>query len=80
MRKLKNGYQEIKIKKIVIPDAFSATLPRPDKFKEKYKYYRETGKFSERIILNQNKVLIDGYSTYLLVKMFGVEKIVVKVR
>lgn len=80
MRKLKEGYQEIKIKKIVIPDAFQKTFPRPEKFKGKYQYYCENKKFSERIILNKNKVLMDGYTTYLIAKMFDLDKILVKVK
>ncbi len=56
------------------------TLPKPNKFRWKYAFYRDLHKFESEIILDNHYYLTDGYTTYLLAKMFGHKKIEVKIQ
>lgn len=69
----------IKLSKIKIPKQMLKTPPHPYKIQQKYSYYRYTHKFVDEIILDKHYELLDGYTTYLLAKMFGYKKIKVKV-
>ena len=54
---------EIKIKK-----EFQRKQPGLEKMIEKDQYYIENQRFKEIIVLDENRVLQDGYTTYLLAK------------
>ena len=69
----------IQLSKIKISNQMKNTIPRPYKMNRKYSYYRNTHKFATEIILDKHYVLLDGYTTYLLAKMFGYKKIKVKI-
>lgn len=69
----------IRLSKIKIKPEMSMTSPRPNKFKWKYSFYRDLHKFESEIILNKHYYLIDGYTTYLLAKMFDYKKIKVTI-
>ena len=56
------GYENIN--KILIQKDFKC--PRKDKIIKKAKFYSETGKYQEMIIINQDKILLDGFSTYMI--------------
>lgn len=71
--------ETIKLSKIKITPEMASTSPRPNKFKWKYSFYRNTHKFESEIVLDKQYNLIDGYTTYLLAKMFGYKKIKVKI-
>lgn len=44
----------------------------------KRNYYLKHGYFRDDIIINDKNEIIDGYSTYVLAKNFGIKKIAVK--
>lgn len=69
----------IKLSKIKISKQMKNTTPRPQKMQQKYSYYIYTHKFAAEIILDKHYTLLDGYTTYLLAKMFGYKKIKVKI-
>lgn len=69
----------IRLSRIKITNEFSKVMPVPNKLKEKYIYYRKYHRFTSPIILDRRKVLIDGYCTYLIAKMFGMKKMDVMV-
>lgn len=58
---------EIKIKK-----EFQRKQPGLKKMIEKNQYYLENQRFKEIIVLDKNRILQDGYTTYLLAKKHGV--------
>ena len=70
----------IRLSKIKIKPEMAITYPRPNKFKWKYSFYRDLHKFESEIVLDKHYYLIDGYTTYLLAKMFGFKKIKVKIK
>lgn len=51
------------------------TPPGAEKMKRKYLYYLKHGKFDSTIAVDHSYILKDGYTTYLLAKMFGLKKI-----
>lgn len=69
----------IKLSKIKISKQMLKTLPRPNKLKWKYAFYRDLHEFESEIILDKHYELLDGYTTYLLAKMFDYKKIKVKI-
>ncbi|MDV3426305.1 MAG: hypothetical protein LIR50_03815 [Bacillota bacterium] len=65
----------IDIKDIDIPKDFRNSKPSIDKIKRKLDYYKNNNKFDKDIIIDRDRVLQDGYITYLLCKMFNVNNI-----
>lgn len=65
----------IKLSDIIIPEVFSNNTPVPYKIAKRINEYKETGQFKKEILLSHNMKLIDGYTTYLCCKMFGVDEI-----
>lgn len=49
-----------------------------NKLNIKRNYYLKYGYFRDDIIINDKNEIIDGYSTYVLAKNFGIKKIIVK--
>lgn len=49
-----------------------------NKLNIKRNYYLKYGYFRDDIIINDKNEIIDGYSTYILAKNFGIKKIIVK--
>ncbi len=78
-KRLPLGVKEVKVKDIIISDRFKADLPRAEKVYEKYSNYRKTGRFEDKILLDENYLLLDGYITYMIARMVGVKKVFVKV-
>lgn len=62
----------IAIEDIEIPDNFKLTTPSLDKIQERLDYYKEYNKFEKYIVVNRDKVLQDGYITYLLCKLLNI--------
>lgn len=58
------GY--IDISKIKIKEEFKKTKPSYKKMQEKKMFFVITGKFMEPIVIDQNNVLINGYTSYIL--------------
>ena len=75
MKKLING-EKIKLKDIIIPDYMSNVSER--KIKIKIDYAIKHGYFRDSIILDENNVLVDGYSTYVLSKEIGLKNAIIK--
>lgn len=67
----------IDISKIHITDEFAAKKVGWKKLQRKRDYFRNTGEFESKVVLNNDFVLVDGYSTYCLVKEFGLGKLAV---
>ena len=65
----------IDLKDIDIPKDFRNSKPSIDKIKRKLDYYKNNNKFDKDIIIDRDRVLQDGYITYLLCKMFNVNNI-----
>lgn len=65
----------IRLWRIKITDDMKTTLPRVRKLQEKYSFYRKFKRFNSCVILNKHFVLVDGYITFLLARMFNMKKI-----
>lgn len=68
----------MRVNEIKIFPFFRNNPPKPGKLKRKEEYFRSTGKFESEVVLDGAGNLIDGYTTYLLAKRYGVEHIPVK--
>ena len=80
-KKLRKYYKKCKgcecvipISDIVITYDFQLTSPRYAKFVYKERQFLEYG-FLNKIILNNNFELIDGYCSYLICKKYGINKV-----
>ena len=60
----------IRLNKIKISKEFKNHNPKNNKMDDKNYFYIINGTFKEKIILNKDNVLVDGYTTYLLAKMY----------
>lgn len=65
---------------IKIKDEFINTPPLERKMDRKWRYYRETGRLSSPIVLNEQFYLIDGYTSYLIAKADGLKTVEVEIR
>lgn len=66
------------VKDIIISEDFKDTDPAVWKLQRKVDYYKQHGELPEDIIINDENVLIDGYTTYLAAVMYGLEYMPVK--
>lgn len=73
--KMNKPKKQILLKDIVIPGCFKDTKPNVEKVKEKIDYYNKHGKFDSKIVINKQDILVDGYITYMIAKMYGKELI-----
>ena len=64
--------KDFQIKYIVISEDFKNTTPADRKLQRKEDYFINTGKLPEDIVINDDNVLIDGYSTYLVAVKYGI--------
>ncbi len=65
----------ISIKEIKITRLFKSTPPKPEKLANKEKYYLTHRKFKDKIVINCNNYLQDGYTTYLLALKYDIKTI-----
>ena len=72
---IKSTTVHIKLDKINVPANFRNTIPAAKKIAERLTCYQKAGAFDREIILDENYNLIDGYSTYLVCKMLGLNKV-----
>lgn len=70
----------ISVKDIKIKDEFLKTPPSKKKMAQKWKYYRETGKLSSPIIIDEKFYLIDGYTSYLIAVADGIKNVDIEIR
>lgn len=61
---------EVPLKDIQIPDTFAHTWIREKKWKRKESFYLTAGYFESQIVLTNDFVLVDGYSSYKLAKKY----------
>ena len=64
--------KDFQIKDIVISEDFKNTTPAERKLQRKEDYFVNTGKLPEDIVINDDNVLIDGYTTYLVAVKHGI--------
>lgn len=70
------GYEYwIKLSKIHIMPYFWRTEIGKEKYKRKLSFYRENGYCESKIILNKDFTLVDGFSSYKILKTAGEEMI-----
>ena len=70
------GYEYwVYLKDIKISPQFENTPPRFKKMRQKWSYYRKTGKFESPIILNRDFELIDGYTSYCIANKSEIDKV-----
>lgn len=60
----------IRLSKIKISEEFKKHKPKSKKMNDKNIYFILNNTFKEKIILDKNNVLVDGYTTYLLAKEY----------
>ncbi len=72
---IKSTSVHIGIDDINIKGNFKRDLPKKDKIAARYSFYKKTGGFDREILIDENNNLIDGYTTYLICKMVGIEKV-----
>lgn len=77
---LQTKAKNMRLSRIKITKEMADCLPRADKLKWKYLYYKKKHAFESTIILDKHYMLIDGYTTYLLARMLGMKKIEVYIR
>lgn len=76
----------IRLSRIKISKEMQSTMPRAEKLSQKYEYFKNKtrvnkkyGKdynpFQSTIVLDKRNVLVDGYTSYLIAKMFGIKKV-----
>lgn len=70
--------EEIFLHNIVISDEFEKHPIKSQKMVKKIEFFIDKGVFKEKIIVDENNILVDGYSTYLLAKELKFEKVFVK--
>lgn len=89
--KKENRTKTIRLSRIKIDQDFINHMPKPDKLATKYDYtknqlrinrkYNTNGNiFQSPIILDKKYNLVDGYTSFLLAKMFGIKKVDVMIR
>lgn len=76
----------IKLSRIKISQEMKSTMPRADKLAHKYEYYKNKIRVNRKygldcnplqssIILDKHNTLLDGYTSYLIAKMFDMKKV-----
>ena len=76
----------IRLSRIKITKEMQSTLPRVEKITQKYEYFRRRTRTNNKygtnnnplqspIVLDKYNVLVDGYTSFLLAKMFGMKKV-----
>lgn len=68
----------MKIEDIKIYPCFAACEPKPEKIQQKEQYFEETAIFQSQIILDRNGYLIDGFTSYLLARKYGIRTVPVR--
>ena len=68
----------MKIDEIKIYPCFAAHEPKPEKMEQKEQYFEETGALQSQIILDSRGNLIDGYTSYLLARAHGIQRVPVR--
>lgn len=73
-----NKLYKVSLDKINIQPAFKKTPIGREKWLRKLEYYKRHKKFESQIILDENFVLLDGYSSYCVARRMSVPYVWVK--
>lgn len=76
----------IRLSRIKISDEMKSTMPKVEKISKKYEYCKNKIRVNKKygtnynplqssILLDKHNVLVDGYTSYLIAKMFGFKKV-----
>lgn len=65
----------VKLNNIKISKSFAITQPNPNKISKAITYYRDNKCFDKPIVVNQDNILVDGYTRYLAASKMGLRKI-----
>lgn len=68
----------VKLDDIIIPRSFEKKKPKLDKLTERMEYFEQTGLFYVPIVVTDDLVLMDGYTSYLLAKKYNLTKVKVE--
>ena len=71
MDKIMRLFGKENINNIIISNEFKNTVPKPNKMRDKWLFYKVFGEFKERIVLDEDNCLVDGYTSYLIAKEEG---------
>ena len=66
---------KIKLNEIKIKDDFLNSKPKKEKLKKHLQHYIKNDDFMKPILLDKDNILLDGYITYLIAKIFNYEEI-----
>lgn len=78
LRHRKGKIYWVKLSKIKISKSFDRSKIRPEKWKAKLEYFYNTNDLQSRIFLNEDYLLVDGYTSYKIAKKFGIKKVPVE--
>ena len=65
-----NKVKIMRINDIRIPKEFQK--PRTEKMNERIEYFKKNQNFETQIVVDKDNNLIDGYTTYLIAKKYGI--------
>lgn len=68
----------MKIDNIKIFPTFQENPPKLEKLGRKILYYTRTGKFESEIIIDKSGQLIDGYTSYLIARLYDLNEVPVR--
>ena len=68
-------FMDFEMSEIHIPWFMQSSTPAPGKIEKRIREFYGTGAFDTRIVCSADKTLKDGYTAYLVAKMFGHETI-----
>lgn len=68
-------YYSIPLADIKISEDFKRTYPNKYKMRRKWKYYNRTGNLQSQIVLGNDFVLRDGYTSYLIAKRKKIKRV-----
>lgn len=69
---------DIPVHEIKIYPCFMGREPKTEKMVQKEQYFAETGLLQSQITLDRNGYLIDGFTSYLLAKTHGIQRVPVR--
>lgn len=69
------NFEVIDIDKIKVKWTWKQSYPREEKLTRKKQFYNDNGYCEDRIILNKNNKLLDGYTSYVIAKELGFKEV-----
>ena len=66
-------YDDVPLDELYIPEGFLASRPSPKKIFKRILEFYKTGNFNTSVVVSTDGELRDGYTAYLVAKMFGAE-------